>query len=187
MMTLNLMTRHILGIASAALCIGAAHAEGNFSKSTYDAAKTDIKNTYKAERDKCSSMTGNSKDVCIETAKGQEKVALAQLEANYTGRPHDEQKLREAKYEARYDIAKEKCDDLTGDAKNVCVQTAKTERDKAKADLKQAKSTADAAEDAESTRMKADYKLAVAKCDTLAGDAKDVCIASAKARHNQGW
>ena len=159
----------------------------NFASSTYDAAKTDIKNTYRAERDKCAALTGNTKDICIEQAKANEKVALAQLQANYSGSTKDEEKLVEAKYKARYDVAKERCDDLSGDAKDLCLQTAKTARDKAAADAKQHKATAEAAEDADNARMKADYQLAAERCNTLAGEAKDVCIASAKARYAQRW
>ena len=35
--------------------------------------------------------------------------------------------------------------------------------------------------------MKADYKLAVEKCETLAADPKQICVATAKARYNERW
>ena len=177
-----------LALSCAALLggAGAAHAE-NFSKATYNSAKDELKAIYKAERDACDQRSGNAKDICIEEAKGKEKVAMAQLQYNHTGKPADEMKLREARYEARYEIAKEKCDDLSGDAKDVCLREAKTARDKAKADVKQAKRVKDAAEDAEEARMEADYKLAAAKCDTMSGDAKSTCVASAKARYGRHW
>ena len=38
--------------------------------------------------------------------------------------------------EARYEVAKEKCDDQKGDAKNACVKEAKAEEAKGKADIK---------------------------------------------------
>lgn len=175
-------------LASAALIgmAGPAAAE-NFSKTTYGNAKDELKAIYKTEREACNSQAGNAKDICVETAKGHEKVAMAQLEYNYTGKPADEMKVREARYEARYEVAKEKCDDLAGDQKDICNREAATARDKAKADVKQAKRVNDAAEDADEARMKADYKLAATKCDTLAGDAKDTCVASAKARYHQRW
>jgi hypothetical protein len=178
--TLMLACAALIGFASA------AHAE-NFSKATYNSAKDELKALYKSEREACNQRSGNAKDICVEEAKGQEKVAMAQLEYNYTGKPADEMKVREARYEARYEIAKEKCDDMAGDQKDICNREAKTARDKAKADIKQAKRVNDAAEDAEEARMAADYKLASAKCDTLAGDAKSTCVASAKARYNQRW
>jgi hypothetical protein len=38
-----------------------------------------------------------------------------------------------------YDVAKEKCDDMSGDAKNACVKQAKDQHDSAKADIKRMK------------------------------------------------
>ena len=90
-------------------------------------------------------------------------------------------------YEARYDLAKEKCDDLSGNAKDVCVTGAKSMRDKTKADVKLKKVVTEAMADDVSIRMKADYKLAREKCDALAGEPKNVCVASAKARFNERW
>jgi len=178
--------RHALIATATLLSLGSAHAE-NFSKAVYNGAKEDVKNSYKAEREACNSLANNAKDICVETAKGHEKVALAMLDYNHSGMAKDEIKLYEAQYEARYDVAKEKCDDLGGNDKDVCVRTAKTERDKAKSELKLAKKVSNATDTAVAEHMKADYKLAKEKCDTLSGDAKDVCVASAKARYNERW
>lgn len=179
--------RHATLLAlSLALCGGLAQA-ANFAKSVYNGAKEDIKSTYKADREACGKLSGNAKDICIAETKGLEKIALAQLEYNYTGKADDEVNLYKTRYEAQYEVAAERCDDLAGDTKSLCVREAKTERDKAKADTKMTKKVAEAVEDADATRLKADYKLATARCDTLAGEAKDVCMASAKARYNERW
>jgi len=170
--------------AALSLCAGMAQA-ANFSKSVYDGAKDDIKKTYKVDKDACDQLSGNAKDICVKEAKGREDVALAQLEYNYSGNAKDEAKLIEARYEARYDVAKERCDDRSGEAKDVCQREAKTSYEKAKAELKMNKKVAAAVDDAEETRVKADYKLAAEKCNTLSGDAKDVCVNSAKARYAQ--
>ena len=177
-----------LAVALAAFaCLAGAQAATNFSKATYTGAKDDIRATYKVEKDGCATLSGNAKDICVEQAKAHEKVALAQLEANYSGLPKDALKLQTAMYETRYDVAKEKCDDLAGNAKDVCVTSAKSTRDKAKADVKLKKVVNAAMVDDASTRMKADYKLAREKCDTLAGEPKNICVASAKARYNEAW
>ncbi len=170
--------------ATLSLCCGLAQA-ANFSKSVYDGAKEDIKTSYKADKDACGKLSGNAKDICMEEAKGREKVALAQLEYNYSGNAKDEAKLVEARYEARYEVAKERCDDRSGEAKDVCTREAKTAYEKSKADLKMNKKVAEAVDDAEEARIKADYKLASEKCNTMSGDTKDVCVNSAKARYNQ--
>lgn len=184
-MSRSLKTTASLIAASALLAFGSvAHAE-NFSKDVYSGAKDHIKTLYKTERDACNSMAGNAKDVCVEEAKGREKVGLAQLEFNYTGKDKDRMNLAESKWEARYAIAKEKCDDAAGNTKDVCVQEAKAAETKAKANAKLAKAVNDAADDAAEAKMKADYKVASEKCDTQSGNGKDICTAAAKARYGQ--
>lgn len=174
--------------AAAALMLMAGQAQAaNFSKEVYKAAKQELETLYDGQKKACNNLSGNAKDVCEATAKGQEKIAMAQLEYNHSGLARDEMKLYETQVAARHDIAKEKCDDLSGNAKDVCVKAADGERDKAKADLKMAKKVSAAAEDAMEAHVKADYKLAIEKCDGLSGQAKDVCTASAKARYNVRW
>lgn len=163
----------------------AGTASANLSKPVYTTAKDEVKAMFKAERDKCDSLAGNAKDVCVERAKGQEKVALANLEYQYTGKAEDRNDYLEARYEARYKLAKEMCDDKSGNAKDVCVAEAKAEHDKAKADLKANKAVSQAESDALEAKLKADYKVASARCDALSGHAKDSCQASAKARYFQ--
>jgi hypothetical protein len=48
--------------------------------------------------------------------------------------------VRTAKADAAYELAKEKCDDLSGNAKDVCQKDAKAAQASAKADAKAAKS-----------------------------------------------
>ncbi|HEY1128830.1 MAG TPA: hypothetical protein VGF12_05455 [Roseateles sp.] len=163
----------------------AGTASANLAKPVYTSAKDEVKAMFKTERDKCDSLAGNAKDVCVERAKGQEKVALANLEYQYTGKEKDRHHYLESRFEARYKLAKEMCDDKSGNAKDVCVAEAKAEHDKAKADLKANKAVAEAESDALDAKLKADYKVASERCDALAGDAKDSCRASAKARYFQ--
>jgi hypothetical protein len=171
-----------------ALAVGGGTAQAaNYSKSVLDGARDDVKAQYKSSREACDKLAGNAKDVCVEDAKGHEKVALAWLDYNYSSSPSDQMKLNEAIYEARYAVAKERCDDLAGEPKDLCQREAKTARDKAKADAKLNKKVTDAMDDAEAAKMKADYKLATERCDTLNGERKDICVASAKARYHERW
>ena len=55
--------------------VGVAASAANITPAAYDSAKKDLETTYKTEREACNSMSGNAKDVCVETAKGKEKVA----------------------------------------------------------------------------------------------------------------
>jgi hypothetical protein len=151
----------------------------------YNAARDQLWTSYKMERDSCDRLSGNAKDICVETAKGKEKVAMAHLQYQRSGDAKDMNKLAEARYEARYEVAKEMCDDQAGSSKDVCLATAKTDRDKAKADAKANKEMKDARADAIDAKDKADYKLATEKCDAMSGNDKDVCMASARARYGQ--
>jgi hypothetical protein len=93
----------------------------NISKADYTAGKARISAGYRADRAACDGQSGNAKDVCVQEAKAKEKVALAELEYSHTGKPADRQKVLVARAESAYAIAKERCDDVAGNAKDVCV------------------------------------------------------------------
>lgn len=154
----------------------------NISKADYTAGKVRISTTYKADRSACDSQSANAKDVCVQEAKAKAKVALAELEYSHTGKPADRNKVFVARAESAYAVAKERCDDLAGNAKDVCVKEAKAVELKALADAKMGKEIGDARQDAAAEKLDADYKVAIEKCDALAGDAKNNCVAAAKTR-----
>lgn len=152
------------------------------AKADYAAEKTRISASYKADKAACGTLTANAKDICVEEAKAKEKVARAELEYAYTGKAKDQTKVMVSKAEAAYAVAKEKCDDLKGNAKDVCVKEAKAVEVKALADAKMGKQIAAAKTDAASDKRDADYKVALEKCDAMTGDAKTSCVTAAKAQ-----
>ena len=164
---------------AALLAMSAAQA-ANITKADYSAGKTTITAQYKTDKAACASQTGNAKDICMQEAKGKEKVARAELEYSYTGKAKDAIKVREAKVDADYMVAKQKCDDLSGNPKSVCVTESKSARTKGMADAKMKKEIGEAKVDAAQAKRDADYKVAIEKCDAMAGDAKTACVASAK-------
>lgn len=189
-------------LAAAGLCFaGGASAttppsQPAMSKEARDQAIKRAGDQYKADRDACKSLSGNAKDVCVEEAKGKEKIAKAEAEAAYDNTPKARENARLAHAEADYDVAKEKCDDFSGNQKDVCRKEAKATYTKAKADAKvdrvaadssqeAMKKTADAKKDAAEDKRDADYKVAVEKCDSLAGAAKDACVHDAKAKYGK--
>lgn len=157
------------------------------TKADLKAGKTRIGADYKADKAACSSQTGNAQDICVEEAKAKakEKVALSELEYSYTGKAADRNKVLEAKAESAYAVAKERCDDQAGNAKDVCVKEAKAIEIKALADATLGKEIDEAKKDAATDKRDADYKVAVEKCDALAGDVKSGCVAAAKTRFGQ--
>src|SRR5437762_11153664 len=106
------------------------------SKEAYDTAVRNAETQYKTDKDACSSRSGNAKDICLEEAKGKEKVAKADAEAAYKATPKAREDARIARAEATHGVAKEKCDDLSGNAKDVCVKEVDAVLVKAKADAK---------------------------------------------------
>jgi hypothetical protein len=166
-------------LCAAMLALPFAHA-AVISKVDYKAGKSSISADYKAGKAACGLLKANAKDICMEEAKAKEKVALAELEFSYTGKPADQTKILVAKAESTYAVAKERCDDQTGNAKDVCVKEAKAVEVKALADAKLIKVVGAARKDAAADKKDADYKVAIEKCDALVADAKASCVAMAK-------
>ena len=170
--------KHSLGVASA-LALPVAHA-ASMTKVDYKTDKARISAHYKADKAACASFSANAKDICVEEAQAKEKVARAELEYSYTGKAKDQTKVQVAKAESTYAVAKERCDDLAGNPKDVCVKEAKAVEVKALADAKMGKQISAAKTEAIEDKRDANYKVATEKCESLAGDAKASCIATAK-------
>jgi hypothetical protein len=147
--------------------------------------KARVEAQYKTDKTACGSMAGNAKDVCLEQAKAGERVGLAELEYSNSGKAGDRTLLMVAKAESAFAVAKEKCDDKAGNVKDVCVEEAKAIETKALADAKLGQQVDEAAKTAAQTTLDADYKVAIEKCDALAGDAKTGCTAAAKSKYGK--
>lgn len=184
---MNITSTPRIALIAAALCclsMSAAHAAST-SQADHRAAKARISAAYKADKAACSTLAGNAKDICIEEAQAKEKVALAEQQYAYSSKARDRNKLWVAQAEAAYDVAREKCDDQAGNAKDVCIKEAKAVRDKALADAKLGKDISESRQDAAQEKRDADQAVAVEKCDALSGDAKSNCVNAAKARFGQ--
>jgi len=168
-------------LATALLALSPSHA-ATMGKADYQAGKDRIGADYKADSAACASFSANAKDICVQEAKAKDRVARAELEFGYTGKAADGTKVRVVKAESAYAVAKEKCDDLSGNDKDVCVKTAKATEVKALADAKMGKEIGEARKDAAADKLDADYRVAIEKCDALAGDAKGACVSAAKVK-----
>jgi len=172
-----------------AVCIGTlsfasgSHAAGD--KAAYDSAKASAKSTYEAAKAKCDALKDNAKDICVAEAKAARTRTDEQAEAAYKNTPKAREHAIDEIAEADYKVAKERCDDKTGNDKDVCVKVAKAAMTKAKADAKAKRVSTDAKTDASKEKREADYKVAIEKCDSLAGNAKDQCQRDAKARYGK--
>jgi len=179
---------------------GASAAQSNStptSKANYAQAVKDADAQIKRDRNACAALAGNAKDICVAEAKGKGSVAKADAEAAYKGTSKARESARVALAQSRYNVAHEKCDDLAGNPKDVCVKEAKAALVEGKANAKvdrvatdtsktAATKQADARKDANSDKRDAEYKVALEKCDVLAGAAKDGCVGNAKAQYGKG-
>lgn len=132
------MKKNLLMIGLASMCFMATQASA-MTGDEYKAAKATIEASYKTDKAQCAPMKDNAKDVCEKEAKGKENVAKAELEQQYKPSASHARKAAEEKVDATYEVAKEKCDDQSGDAKSACVKMAKADQDKGKAEIKMMK------------------------------------------------
>jgi hypothetical protein len=88
--------------------------------------------------------------------------------------------------EAEYKAARERCDPLQGNAKDICQKEAKGKETIAKAEL-DAKTNPSAASQRKVQEAKADvaYDIAKERCEDKKGNDKDVCEKDAKAAHER--
>ena len=199
---------HISAIAatlSLAFCTAALAA--TMSKEQYKTDKREISAAYKSDKSACKSLSGNAQDICKASASGKQTVALAELDAGYKPSPKAHYRMRVAKADADYAVAREQCDDKAGNVKDVCVEEAKAAavaaKSAAEAQLKTTNANEKAAEtsakakkeakeegrearkDAASDKRDADYAVAKERCDSLASDARTNCMDDAKARYGK--
>jgi len=193
---MNMSKMMVALLAAAGIAFAGGAGAQTMDKNARDQAIKAAEAQYKTDKDSCKSMSGNAKDICMQEAKGKEKIATADAKAAYENTPKARENARLARAEAQYNVAKEKCDDMKGNDKDVCVKEAKAQYTKAKADAKvdrvaadtsqnAMKKTAEARKDAAEDKRDAEYKVAVEKCDSLAGNAKDTCVRDAKAKYGK--
>ncbi len=174
-------------VRAAVVCVGALALAGGAraggDKSAYDHARQSAKSSYEAARKRCDAMDGNPRDVCIAEAKAARTKAEEKAEVAYEDTPKAREHAKKEIAKAEYKIARERCDERTGNDKDVCIKVAKAVLTRAEADAKAERKTIEARNDAAREKREADYKVAAEKCGALAGDAKRACVAQAKARY----
>jgi hypothetical protein len=155
------------------------------AKLAYKQAVDSAEASYKTAKAKCDGITGNPKDVCLAEAKAARVRTEQEAEAYYknTLRAYTNSRMKIAS--ANYDRDKVKCNALTGNDKDVCVQQAKATLVAAQADAKADKKAIEARTDARDDKLTAEYNVAIEKCDAFAGAAKDSCVAAAKSQYGK--
>ena len=124
-------------LALAALLAFPTAQAANLSKADYNAGKTRLSADYKTEKAACATLAANAKDICVEEAKAHEKVGRADLEFGLSGKQRDYTNLQQVKAVTAYTVARERCDDKSGNDKDICIKEAKAIKSKAMAAAKQ--------------------------------------------------
>ncbi len=197
-----------LNTQMAAIVIALASANSVFSqemsKASYKASEEKLEVDYKAAKKACAPLKANPFDICIAEAKAAQKIGKSELYAAYRPTERNRYNASVAKANANYSVAIEKCDDSSGNTKAVCRKEASAAQVSATADAKAkfkideanlkavagsadaraaaTKARTDARKDASSDKSDAEYAVEKAKCDAMTGNAKDMCMAQAKAR-----
>ena len=190
------MKKHLVSaIAAVSLLFSAGVPAQNMSHADYQTRYEKIGAQSKVAQVACRSFAGNIRDICLAEAKGSEAVAQAELKAAYEPGGKSRYDVSITRAQADYRIAREKCDDKSGNAKDVCIEEAWTAQVSADADARsqlRASSTsaplqpdpkAVEVRDRESEKSRAAaFAATKARCDTYAADAKARCLKSAGQR-----
>ncbi|HWT54888.1 MAG TPA: hypothetical protein VN066_08765 [Rhodocyclaceae bacterium] len=166
----KILTGMLAGCAmSAALGINVAHAEDSpYYKS--EIAKASAQ--YEADKKRCDTLKGNDRDVCLERASANLKIAEADLKAYEKNTSAAAIKAEDERISQDYKVEKEKCDVYKGNAKDICVAQANATKMRREGNLKALES-----------KLEGEYKLAVEKCETFSGDKRSACKDEAKRKY----
>ena len=162
------------------------------SKDAHKAQAESIEAHYDAAQARCKPLKHNAKDVCLVQARGARDIAMAELEMQYKPTAKNDEKLRVTRAEAAHALAREKCDPLDGNARDVCRKDAKAVFAQARAEAKlQTASVEDSLRsvrmveertEAEDRQREALFAAARERCDALAGELRSDCLLNARKR-----
>jgi len=129
---------------------------------------------YGVAKERCDRYAGNANDVCLAEARATRRIAKAEAEARYKATPKAWYDARAARAEAEFEIARERCGEHAGNAKDVCLTEARASEARAKAAAKLTRQQAEARGDARPDGVPD-------RCAAMAGDAKERCLARSAA------
>ncbi|HEY5800325.1 MAG TPA: hypothetical protein VIT92_08885 [Burkholderiaceae bacterium] len=150
-------------------------------KAAYNTAMQGAGAQYKTARAACNELNGYLKDVCVAEANAARVRVEADATAQYKNTLKAHTKARIDIAEADYEVNKARCGNKAGNDKDVCQKLAKATRVAAVADANADRKVMDARMDASAAKRDAEYNLALQRCDAVAGNTKQACVAEAKA------
>lgn len=161
------LTRVIAACAvGAAFFSGAAIAqESPYYKSEISKASAQ----YESDKQRCETLKGNDRDVCLERAAAELKIAEADIKAYEKNTTAASIKAEKERIKQLYKVDDEKCGAYKGNAQDICEAQAEATRKRREGNLK-----------ALEARLEGDYKVAIEKCESFSGDKRSACKDEAK-------
>jgi len=159
------------------------------SAEEYKAAVSRAEADYRVARERCNTSAGTTKAICVAEAKAAEKRAKADAMVAYKNTDAARNDARVEYAEADYMVAKERCGEQGGNARDICMEEARASLAKAKADAKASATTGSAAKDSSlneetvqsgETPPAGERAAARAQCDQMSGNAREECISAAE-------
>jgi hypothetical protein len=185
------MKTFIATFAAVTFCVASAHAVP-LGKDTYKAHKQRIEAEYDAAQARCKPLKDHGRDICAEQARGNRKVALADLEMQFKPTARNDAKVHMARADSVLSVSLEKCKSLDGNAREICRKDAKAAHAAAKVEATMQQEVAE--QNTRSDKVvrernvpddrQADAQFAAARerCDMLSLEAREPCLADAKRR-----
>lgn len=121
-------------VVLAGLADSAGAASANMSLADYLARKKQISAEHKYAQGVCGSNPSLNREVCLAEALGRDTVAKADLEVAYRSTPRTRSEAIEARAEARFLVARERCDEGGALKQDACIRSAKAVLVEARAD-----------------------------------------------------
>jgi hypothetical protein len=125
-------------VAVAAVAATADPARALMARGDYLRAVRDIEAGTRLALANCRGLADTARTVCRANARGQDRVARAELEARYLGTVESQAHARLARARSEYDLARAMCLARAHDARKGCVAAAKAERSRAMAQARAA-------------------------------------------------
>lgn len=182
----------VLGLMSG----GGAWAEG-MSPTDFQRERELVGDEYESSRRACDALSGNAADICIAEAIGAKNLANAKLDARYRPGSENSDRVRVAKEDELYGVANERCDELFGNTRDICLKAAtaakNSTQDIDKENLLRSGSGdryRNAPRDPSivdrrhrvTERMDDEYAVELAKCEARAEHDKASCVTDVKVR-----
>jgi hypothetical protein len=172
-------------ILVAAVLPAVSAAADNDAKGEYRQAVDHAGASYRAQQQRCASLAGNDRDICLEQAQAERKRAEAEALARLRNTPKARVEARIAIADAEYAVARARCKAQHGNDRDICMQQAKASNTALKADARSDLRVTEARNKARDEKRDAYYKAEAEKCDALKDAARDACITLAKSHYGK--